>query len=94
LQPPVPGDELSYELNSFYADLAQFESKQQSSQIETMIAVPTPEIETVPKLKNVIDTIKSDLEEDKEIVKPKKKKKVTNNQILLTRLNLLLLLTF
>jgi len=74
-------------LNSFYADLAQFESKQQSSQIETMITVPTPEIETVPKLKNVVDTIKSDLEEDKEIVKPKKKKKVTNNQILFTILS-------
>lgn len=85
---------MSYELNSFYADLAQFESKQQSSQIETMIAVPTPEIETAPKLKNIVDTIKSDLEEDKEIVKPKKKKKVTNNRLLLTVLSSPLLLTF
>jgi len=74
-------------LNSFYADLAQFESKQQLSQIETMVAVPTPEIETAPKLKNAVDTIKNTLEEDKEIVKPKKKKKVMNNQILFTVLS-------
>lgn len=67
---------MSYELNSFYADLAQFESKPQPGQIETMIAVPIPEIEPVSKLKNTIDTIKNTLEEDKEIVKPKKKKKV------------------
>lgn len=77
MQPPIPGDELSYELNSFYADLAQFESKQSSSQIETMIEVlPTPEIENSPKLKNPVDTNKSTLEEEKETPKPKKKKKV------------------
>lgn len=74
-KPLVPGDELSYELNSFYADLAQFESNQ-PGQIETMIAVPTPEIETAPKLINVVDATKNSLEEEKEIVKPKKKKKV------------------
>ncbi|XP_060866511.1 formin-binding protein 4-like [Metopolophium dirhodum] len=74
--PPVPGDELSYELNSFYADLAQFESKP-AGQIETMIAVPSPEIvETAPKLKTPIDTLKNTQEEEKEIIKPKKKKKV------------------
>lgn len=71
---------MSYELNSFYADLAQFESKP-SSQIETMIAVPTPEIETVTKLNNTIDAIKNNLEEEKEIVKPKKKKKVIFNSV-------------
>jgi len=73
--PPVPGDELSYELNSFYADLAQFETKP-PGQIETMIAVSGPEIESIPKLNNTIDTINNILEEEKEIVKPKKKKKV------------------
>lgn len=63
-------------MNSFYADLAQFETKQ-SGQIETMIAVPTSEIETPPRLiRNNVDTTKSSLEEEKEIVKPKKKKKV------------------
>jgi len=63
-------------LNSFYADLAQFESKP-ASQIETMIAVPSPEtVETAPKLKTPIDTIKNIFEEEKETVKPKKKKKV------------------
>jgi len=63
-------------LNSFYADLAQFESKP-ASQIETMIAVPSTEmIETVSKLKTPIDTLKNTHEEEKEIVKPKKKKKV------------------
>lgn len=63
-------------MNSFYADLAQFESKP-AGQIETMIAVPSPEIvETVSKLKTPIDTLKNTLEEEKEIVKPKKKKKV------------------
>lgn len=41
-----------------------------------MIAVTTPEIETVPKLNNSIDTLRNSLEEEKEIVKPKKKKKV------------------
>lgn len=66
---------MSYELNSFYADLAQFESKQ-SGQIETMIAVQAPKIETLPKLNNTIDTMKNTMEEEKEIVKPKKKKKV------------------
>ncbi|XP_025197460.1 formin-binding protein 4-like [Melanaphis sacchari] len=72
--PPVPGDELSYELNSFYADLAQFESK---PVIETMIAVPSPEIvETAPNLKTPVDTFKNTNDEEKEIVKPKKKKKV------------------
>jgi len=63
-------------LNSFYADLAQFESKP-VGQIETMIAVPSSEIvETASKLKTPIDMIKNTLEEEKEIVKPKKKKKV------------------
>lgn len=62
-------------MNSFYADLAQFETKQ-SGQIETMIAVTTPEIETASKLNNSIDTTKNSLEEEKEIIKPKKKKKV------------------
>lgn len=62
-------------MNSFYADLAQFETKQ-SGQIETMIAVTTPEIETAPKLNNSIDTSKNTLEEEKDMVKPKKKKKV------------------
>lgn len=62
-------------MNSFYADLAQFESKS-SGQIETMIAVPTPEIETTPKLKTTIDTVRNTFEEEKEVVKPKKKKKV------------------
>jgi len=72
--PPIPGDELSYELNSFYADLAQFESK---PVIETMIAVPSPEIvETAPNLKIPVDTLKIINDEEKEIVKPKKKKKV------------------
>lgn len=66
---------MSYELNSFYADLAQFETK--SSQIETMIAVPISDIETAPRLiRNIVDTTKNTLEEEKEIVKPKKKKKV------------------
>lgn len=74
--PPVPGDELSYELNSFYADLAQFDSKP-AGQIETMIAVPSPEtVETAPKLKTPLDTLKNTQEEEKEIIKPKKKKKV------------------
>lgn len=72
--PPIPGDELSYELNSFYADLAQFESK---PVIETMIAVPSPEIiETAPNLKTPVDVFKNTNDEEKEIVKPKKKKKV------------------
>lgn len=71
---------MSYELNSFYADLAQFESKP-SSQIETMIAVPTPEIETATKLNNTIDVVKNNLEEEKEVVKPKKKKKVIFNVV-------------
>lgn len=63
-------------MNSFYADLAQFESKP-AGQIETMIAVPSPEIgETAPKLKTAIDTLKNTLDEEKEIIKPKKKKKV------------------
>lgn len=62
-------------MNSFYADLAQFESKP-SGQIETMIVVPTPEIETAPKINNTVDAAKNSLEEEKEIVKPKKKKKV------------------
>jgi len=63
-------------LNSFYADLAQFESKP-AGQIETMIAVPSPEIiETVSKLKTHSYTLKNSLEEEKDTVKPKKKKKV------------------
>lgn len=67
---------MSYELNSFYADLAQFESKP-LGQIETMIAVPIAEkIETAPKLNNTLDVVNNSLEEEKEIVKPKKKKKV------------------
>lgn len=41
-----------------------------------MIAVPTPEIDITPKLKSTVDTVKNTLEEEKEIVKPKKKKKV------------------
>lgn len=62
-------------MNSFYADLAQFDSKQ-SNEIETMVAVQKPEIEIVSKLNNNNDTINNTLEEEKEIVKPKKKKKV------------------
>jgi len=63
-------------LNSFYADLAQFDSKP-AGQIETMIAVPSPEtVETAPKLKTPLDTLKNTQEEEKEIIKPKKKKKV------------------
>lgn len=62
-------------MNSFYADLAQFDSKQ-SSEIETMVAVQTPEIEIVSKLNNNVDTVKNKLEEEKEFLKPKKKKKV------------------
>jgi len=61
-------------LNSFYADLAQFESK---PVIETMIAVPSPEIiETAANLKTPVDAFKNTNDEEKEIVKPKKKKKV------------------
>lgn len=77
---------MSYELNSFYADLAQFESKP-AGHIETMIAVPSPEIiETVSKLKTPTDTSKT-LEEEKDIVKPKKKKKVFIFFIILTDCN-------
>jgi len=74
-------------LNSFYADLAQFESKP-AGHIETMIAVPSPEIiETVSKLKTPTDTVKNILEEEKDIVKPKKKKKVFIFFIILTDCN-------
>ncbi|XP_050443305.1 formin-binding protein 4-like [Adelges cooleyi] len=70
--PPVPGDELSYELNSFYADIAQFESKP-PSQPETI--VQTPDVEIVPRAKITSNPVVS-VEEDKEVIKPKKKKKV------------------
>lgn len=51
-----------------------------------MIAVPTPEIETMPKLKNLAETNKNVLEEDKEIAKPKKKKKVIHFFVVLSTL--------
>ncbi|XP_050523146.1 formin-binding protein 4-like [Daktulosphaira vitifoliae] len=72
--PPVPGDELSFELNSFYADIAQFESNS-TGQIETMVAVQSPSIEQSPCLKIISDSDKK-LEEKEIVVKPKKKKKV------------------